>query len=149
MPCNFESIDGELVLIGAPLWDGSESGIGRLFVIDPTTGDHVAAIQHPDPQSLAVFGISAVLDGSIVTVGAWKQNGALANSGEAYIIDWTTGELLATLVPSDGVVDGAFGYRLDRQGSEVFIGAFGFSLLIEPHGFYQISGFLLSLLPFF
>ncbi len=81
-----------------------------------------------DAAAEAYFGISAAIDGDLVLVGAFRDNGAALDSGAAYLFDRNLGGpdawgQLTKFVPSDAAEDDRAGLSVDIRGATVVVGA--------------------------
>jgi hypothetical protein len=107
------------------------NGAGATYVfVEPSTGwadgTETAKLTASDPNVGAFVGSSLSFDGETVVVGA---TGA-AYSGEAYVYmkpagGWTNGTETAKLTPTDGVVNGFFGYSVALSGKTILVGSPG------------------------
>ncbi len=92
------SISGDNILIGAPGVDTGFTNEGRAFVYDIPTGNLVLQINNPDPESLERFADSVDLNGDYALIGSPESNdGGFNDSGAAYVIEVSTGNVIHTL----------------------------------------------------
>jgi len=84
-------------VIGAHFYDATEmtnDNSGRVYVLDPMSGEPVVILENPDPQPDAIlprrFGENIATTGDKIIVGATNS----ASFGFAYAFDGATGELL-------------------------------------------------------
>ena len=119
------------LLVGAPTSDPGESGAGRAYLVDPTTGDVRLTLASPDPQFDARFGaaLAAVPDLSgdgVPDLAVGEPSGdvregdrTLSDAGRVHLYSGADGAYLYTLVspfpdPDSGLFDrgGDFGLRV-------------------------------------
>lgn len=76
-----------------------------------------------DPQSGALLGYSAALDGNRVALGAPRDDTSASDGGVVKVMDTTNGNLLWT-VPNPGPSNGKqFGYAVAMSGNRLVVGA--------------------------
>lgn len=120
------AIDGDLVVVGAPLADSVELDTGLAWVFDALTGERLAILQNPVPDRGANFGASVAIDGDLVVVGAWRDDASgLTDSGSVHVFEARTGAFVATILDPDPVAFGQFGLSVALDGNEVLVGSPG------------------------
>jgi hypothetical protein len=117
------AIDGNLVLIGAHLDDGTGIDVGQAYLFDATTGDLLQTFSDPDPQPGDQFGWTIGLDGNNVLISAFQDDTLGANVGQAYLFDAITGNLLHTFNDPTPTNGDEFGHFLAIEGNHVIVGA--------------------------
>ena len=113
------SLDGDRLLIGAPLDDDPAINVGSAFIYERNkAGQWIqqAKLQASDGDGWRYFGVGAALSGDIAMVGAPKYDG---DTGVVYVFErqadggWLeTGKISA----SDGVGGDVFGGSIDIDG---------------------------------
>ena len=99
--------DGDLVVAGS---NNLTNNVGEVYVFNAGTGDLVSTLTSPAPQSSEVFGEHVAISGNRVVVSArLKDIGTIANVGQAYVFNATTGSLLYTLNLPTPLLNGSFG----------------------------------------
>ncbi len=133
------AIDDDWILAGAMRADGAFADAGAAHAWRRIGGswEHVARLEHPDPQAQDRFGASVAIDadnafGPVVVVGAALDDvDGLANAGSASVLRWSDAdgdgaeawELEQLLVdPSPGIGDN-FGQSVGVAGEVVVVGA--------------------------
>jgi len=127
------AIQGNNVLVGAPLDDTNAPGVGQAYLFDATTGALLQTFDDPTPTQDASFikgdrfGFSVAIDGNLVLVGAPFDDTNGPNVGQAHLFDATTGALLQTFddptpTPSVNLGD-LFGSSVAIDGNLVLVGA--------------------------
>ena len=124
-------IDGDTIVVGAPLPGASGFGGSAAFVFGRDTGGVGAWGQQAElhiPVATAVpeyFGISVAVDGDTVVVGAPDDDGY---AGGAYVFELDEAGSwghAATLGRSDPDVAEGFGYAVDVNGTTAVVGTRG------------------------
>ena len=117
------AIDGDLVLVGAPLDDTQGDGFGQAYLFDATTGALIRTIPEPTPSFADRFGSDVALSGDVAAIGAEFDSTDGSFFGQVHLIDVTTGALLRTLTEAP-VNDGdGFGGAVDFDGERVLVGS--------------------------
>ncbi len=129
------AIDGEVVLIGAPLDDETASNAGAAYVFDRPVGGWEDATESfkllvTDGFAYDEFGTSVSLSGDIAVIGAFhcdiEAEETVTDAGAAYVfrydgIGWVEE---AKLVASDADDSDEFGFAVGVSGSIAVIGAY-------------------------
>jgi len=127
------AISGDTAVVGA--FSDPEGGVdsGAAYVFGRDQGGagqwgQVTKLTASDAAAGARFGVSASLDGDLVVVGAFFDDGAAFESGAAYLFDRNLGGLgawgeITKLVPSDAVAEDRAGYEVGILGDFVVVGA--------------------------
>jgi hypothetical protein len=71
------------------------------------------------------FGYAIDMDNGIIAVGARNDDDNGNDSGSAYLINASTGALIAKLLPNDGAEGDQFGFSIAIQNGVVVVGAPG------------------------
>jgi len=112
------------IAIGAPGEpSGGQAHAGLVSVYSPTTGNYIRTLSDPDPQAGELFGAQVSLNGNLVLVGAPLQNvGGASKSGQAYLFNVATGELIYTL-NTDPKSGAYFGGSVAADSGYLVVGA--------------------------
>ena len=118
-------VDGNLAVGGAPGADANGvSNVGQVLVYDHTSGALLRTLANPYPQSGDRFGHAVAISGTTIVVGNHVDDAGAVDSGQAYVFDALTGDLLHTLTnPTPGPFD-YFGFAVDIEGDRIAIGAY-------------------------
>jgi hypothetical protein len=128
------SINGQTVIVGAD-HDGEggiDSGAAYVYYRDhggPDAWGEVTKLMADDAAAEARFGVSAAIDGDLVVVGAFLDDGgAILDSGSAYLFDRNLGGpdtwgQLTKLVPSDAAEEDHAGTSVAIRGGTVVVGS--------------------------
>ncbi|HNO79902.1 MAG TPA: right-handed parallel beta-helix repeat-containing protein [Phycisphaerae bacterium] len=121
------AINGDTVVIGAPLDDdaGSQSGSAYVFRKDEGTWTQVAKLTAGDAAGGDRFGQAVAIDGAVVVVGAYLDDHFGSNSGAAYVFQETGGNWLQVkkLVGANGMEGDWFGHSVSISGDTIVVGA--------------------------
>ncbi len=113
---------GNNVLVGAPHDDAAGNGTGAVFLFDSSNGNLLRTFLNPTPANEDNFGRAVAAVGNNVLVGDSGDDTFGHDSGAAYLLDGTTGNLLQTFFhPTPTVLDG-FGSVVTAFGEDVLIG---------------------------
>ena len=117
------SIDELDLIIGAPHEDTTGPDSGMVYRFDAASATLLTQIHNPFPASFDEFGTSVSISGNQVAVGALAEVDNAANSGIAYILDVTSGDLVTTLNNPSPQANDHFGESVALFGNRVLIGA--------------------------
>ncbi|GEP41222.1 choice-of-anchor Q domain-containing protein [Brevifollis gellanilyticus] len=122
-------ISGSRVVVGAYFDDatGSNSGIAYVYDLSSGTPTTPTTLNNPSPASNDWFGRSLSVSGSLVVIGAWNDDTGAANTGSAYVYDFSSGTPTTpafTLNNPDLGVGANFSGTVDISGSRVLVAAF-------------------------
>ncbi|MEZ6070466.1 MAG: PEP-CTERM sorting domain-containing protein [Pirellulales bacterium] len=96
---------------------------GAVFSFDAVSGSYHQTIRNPEPGAGDLFGFSIDTRGHYIAVGAVGDSVPTENTGSAYLIDYLTGEVVATFRnPSPDPLD-EFSSHITFVGDNVLIGA--------------------------
>src|SRR6185295_7924306 len=99
-------------VVGAPLADGEQADVGRVYVFERATGNLARTIENPAPAAGDEFGAAVAALGNDVLIGAPLDDALVADTGAAYLFDATTGDLRETFLnPAQGEFD-RFGFAV-------------------------------------
>ena len=127
-------MDGDTMVVGARMDDGSGSNSGSAYVfVKPSTGwtttTEMAKMTASDGAAGDRFGTSVSVGGDTVVVVAYRDDDNGADSGSAYVFvrpsdgEWTTATETAKLTASDGAADDEFGWSVSVDGDTMVVGA--------------------------
>jgi len=125
--CRSVAIQGDSVVIGAPLGDNTAADSGEVFLYHPSTGSMERLSLPNTLVAYDYFGQSVAQDGDYILVGANGQKYGTANdAGIAYLFN-LDGELKRTFHSPEPIASNFFGYSvaLDVDHNRVLIGAYG------------------------
>jgi cysteine-rich repeat protein len=113
------------IVVGAPLADGEQADVGRVYVFERATGNLARTIENPAPAAGDQFGATVAALGNDVLVGAPLDDALAADTGAAYLFDATTGDLRETFLnPAQGEFD-RFGFAVSASSAGLLVGAPG------------------------
>jgi hypothetical protein len=123
--------DGKLI-VGARLDDTNATNAGQAHLYDVSSGNLLRTFDSPSPATNDAFGQDVAIDDDYVLIGEPGHDTMTdPNTGQAYLFDATTGNLLATFenpAPTNaGAVNGFSNFAgdlaLEVDGNHVVIGA--------------------------
>ena len=117
------ALQGNTAVIGAP---GDACGLhscGSVYLFDTTTGAQIGKLQASDGSFNGTFGWSVATDGSLVLVGAPRDDAPAVDSGSAYLFDLSSQTELFKLRPNNGAYADMFGTSVAIDGPTALIGA--------------------------
>ncbi|MEZ4528438.1 MAG: C1 family peptidase [Desulfobacterales bacterium] len=122
------SISGDYAIVGIPKDDtcGKDAGLARIFRYTGSTWEESYDLCSPEPVPFAHFGSSVSLSGDYALVGACRGDGAVHNSGAAYVFK-RSGSFWAnhgTLIANDGKRNDNFGFSVSVSGDTAIVGAY-------------------------
>ena len=122
---------GNLIVVGAFQDDSGNTNTGTVYVYNrssTTPTVPVWTIHNPTPQAQDQFGNAVAISGSLVVIGAFKNDPVAADAGSAYVYDLSsptpTVPILTLDNPEPGIEDW-FGYAVAISGNKVAVGAYG------------------------
>lgn len=133
-PC---SIDGERLLVGAPLDDeaAGNAGAAYLFVRNPGSGvwEQARKLTAPDAEAEDRLGVAVALSGDWALVAAYLEDANGVQAGAAYLFGRNIGGpdqwgFSTKLLASDGATGDLFGTWLALEGDIAVVGAFNADL---------------------
>ncbi|MCA9100435.1 MAG: PEP-CTERM sorting domain-containing protein [Planctomycetales bacterium] len=114
---------GDEVLIAAYRDSELAANSGGVFVFDAVSGSYHRKILNPEPGAGDLFGRSMDVRGHYLAVGASGDDDPVSDTGSAYLIDYITGDVVATFRnPSPDTLD-EFGAHVTFVGDNVLVGA--------------------------
>jgi len=122
---------GNLIIVAAYQDDGGATNAGTVYVYNRTSATPatpVFTIPNPTPQAQDQFGNAIAVSGSILVVGAFKNDAGALDAGSAYVYNLaspTPTVPIMTLDNPEPNADDWFGYSVGISGSLVAIGAYG------------------------
>lgn len=119
------SVNGNRVIVGAPLADyKGKIAAGAAFLYS-TEGVLLEKLQSPNPMTAGYFGWSVSLSNEVVAVGAiYETVGSVHEAGQAYLFNYN-GSLITALSSPNPTKFGEFGLAISAVGSTVVVGAPG------------------------
>ncbi|NOT01132.1 MAG: hypothetical protein HOP29_10940 [Phycisphaerales bacterium] len=125
---NWVSLDGDSMIVGAPLDNdaGTDSGSAYVFVRSGGVWTQEAKITANDAAANDQFGYRVAISGDTVLVGAVQDGDAGMNSGSAYVFvradgSWTQQQKLTA---SDAAAADTFGISVAVDGDTAVVGAY-------------------------
>jgi hypothetical protein len=115
------AVDGNLIVVGAPLDDLGGAEVGVVNVFDATTGARLHTIPNPSPDEGARFGASVAISGSRVVVGAPYS----FHGGSAYVYDLSSATPTVPVVVLDNpnpMGASSFGAAVAISGTKIVVG---------------------------
>ncbi|MDD2790184.1 MAG: FG-GAP repeat protein [Sulfurimonas sp.] len=131
---NSVSIDGDYIVVGAMFEDTSDDNVSRagsayLFKRNSDTDvSQVAKIQASNTEVDAYFGVSVVIDGDYIAVGAYGEDTTASGAGSAYIFKRnsdTNISQIAKIQSDDAESYDNFGISVALDGDYIAVGANG------------------------
>jgi hypothetical protein len=125
------ALSGGFALVGAPVGNGGVANSGSAYLFDATatgaTTDWLVELNASDGAVSDGFGTSVALSGNLAVVGAILGNGAVADSGSAYVFDVTESGILieeqVELNAVGGLLNDNFGSTVALNGNLALVGA--------------------------
>ena len=116
------AISDTKIIASARFVDGTAPNVGSIYIYN-LDGTGEIKVMPTTQYELANFGASIDTNGEIIVVGAPSDyNGSVVRTGSMYIYNMDgTGEI--KINPSDGEVDGWFGFSVKIYGGKIYVGA--------------------------
>jgi len=120
------SIDGDYAVVGAAFNDANGiSGSGAAYIFyrnegGPDNWGQLAKLIASDAGSGDLFGKSVSIHNAYATIGAWVDDGAVSNSGSAYIFSDYTGYSIWASAGPGGSISPSGKVRVIRSSSKTF-----------------------------
>ena len=121
---NAVTLDGDKALVGAHQDDTDAEDSGAAYLFDVNSGNLLQTITNPTPATGDNFGFSVALDGDKALVGAYGDDTGAEDSGEAYLYDVNSGNLLETFINPNPATGDNFGYSVALDGDKALVGAY-------------------------
>lgn len=115
--------DGNTLIIGAPGDDTQSADNGAVYSYDSTTGNLVRTFGNPSAAEGDRFGFAVAISGNQLAVGAPYNDTSFTDSGQAYLFNVGTGDVVQTLLNPTPTAGDLFGFALDLQGDRLLVGA--------------------------
>jgi hypothetical protein len=112
---------GNNVLVGAFCESSLAYRAGAVYLFNGSTGALALTIPNPNPASGDMFGRDVAVLGNNILVGAYHDNGGVADSGAAYLFNGTTGQLLQTFTSPRPAAGDMFGISVKALGNNVLV----------------------------
>ncbi len=120
--------DGDVVVVGSPLADGTHANSGAAYVYRRTAGvwSEDAVLAHEDPQAFDDYGISVDVEGDVIVVGAFFDDGIELDDGSAFVYryDGSTWQQEQKLTASDPAFGDRFGRSVVIEGNWIAVSAY-------------------------
>lgn len=133
------AISEKVALVGAPLGANAAGklGPGHAYTFNAKTGALLREFSSQHPRTDGFFGGSvAILDG-IAVVGAPNENArGVEESGRAYLLNATTGDVIRSLTDPHAAPDGYFGGSVAMSGKNAIVGAQAYTGLGQEYAGY-------------
>jgi hypothetical protein len=127
------AIDGDTIVIGAYFGDGAVGNIGAAYVFEQNEGGadnwgQAAKLTATSGIADDRFGYSVAVDGSIIVIGAPRQDDNGSDAGAAYVFGRNEGGAdnwgqVAMLTATDGMDADWFGWTVGVSGDTILVGA--------------------------
>lgn len=117
------ALEGNHLIVGAPLDDTLASDNGAAYVFNATTGALAQTLTNPSTAAGDQFGFSVAVSSDSVAVGSPYNDQNVSNAGRAYLFNALTGALAQTLIASSNSNDYNLGYSIDIEGNTVVAGS--------------------------
>lgn len=118
------AIDDGILVVGALSDDDLGNDSGSVYLFNAATGEFISKLNGSDSDENDNFGISVAIDGGIIAVGAYRNDGVNNSwSGAAYLLNAADGTEIAKLLPADGAIEDFFGYSIDVNDNIVVVGS--------------------------
>lgn len=104
------AIAGNRIVVGAPWDDTAAISSGRAYLFDTLTGNRIAILANPSPNTDDRFGRGVAISSTVVVVAAYQEGAS--DSGEVYLFDPTTGAYRATIANPSPEANDYFGQML-------------------------------------
>ena len=120
------ALEGNIAVVGAYNDDvqGTDSGAVYVFRFNGSSWARIARLIGSGTAAESCFGHRVLIDGDMIIVGSYKENG---NTGAAYVFrrnGWMWVEE-ARLVPEDAVAGDNIGFDIACYGNQIAVGAIG------------------------
>lgn len=126
-------LDGDTLVVGAPLNDDSQFGSGSVYVFSRNQGGsgnwgQVQELNASDPGNGDEFGFSVDVEGDTILVGAPYDNDQGGDSGSVYLFQRNQGGAdnwgqVAKLTNTTGAAGDEFGFDVAIDGDTAVVGA--------------------------
>jgi len=121
------ALSGTRLVVGAHAEDTAAVNAGKVYVYDwnGTAYVEVAQLTASDAQANDYFGVSVVLSGTRLVVGAHGEDTVGLDAGKVYVYDWngTAYVEVAQLTASDATAYAYFGISVALSGNRLVVGA--------------------------
>ena len=123
------ALHGEYAVVGARAHDvavsgGTRNDAGAVYIFSISSGLELRKVTSSYPEAGAFFGQSVALDGTLLLIGAAREDSpGFIDSGAAYLFDADSGIQIAKLTSPDAVTSGRFGETGALHHGVAIIGA--------------------------
>jgi len=116
------AVTGSIAVIGAYNQGPGGGAPGAVYVIDAISGHEHRIMQPNDIAASDQFGWSVAVSGTTAIVGSRADDDDGTNTGSAYLMDITTGQVIHKLHSSTPVTFQEFGYAVAISGPRAVVG---------------------------
>lgn len=121
-------VDGDVLVVGAPLQDGAYTNSGAAYVHRRQAGvwSEEAKLTSNDPRAQDYYGIAVAVEGDVLVVGAFYDDTLLPDDGSAFVYrhDGNAWQPEQKLTASDPGLGDRFGRSVDVAGEWIAVGAY-------------------------
>lgn len=117
------ALDGNILAVGCPYDDWAGDWSGSVYVYNIETGEELVKFEWKETLPYDTYGIDIDIKGDLLLIGASGESSTYDVAGIAYLMDWTTGDLVHVLKPEDLEEIGKFGQSVGLTDSHAVIGA--------------------------
>lgn len=82
---HFAAIDGNYLIVGAPMDDTKGTNVGQAYLFNVVTGELLYTFDNPSAEIGDAFGHSVWVDGENILIGAWGDDTLGTDVGQAYL----------------------------------------------------------------
>lgn len=133
------AIANGMVVVGARNDDDHGSNSGSAYLFSATTGAQLAKLVPIDGAAGDEFGFAVALEGTVVAIGASRDDDNGVDSGSVYLFDTLSGGQITKLLPNDGAAGHNFGESVDMDNGILATGAHGTGLLSGSAYLFDVS----------
>jgi hypothetical protein len=118
------AVSGNTAIVGVPADDDAGSQSGSAYLFDVANGNQLRKLTASDPEKWDGFGRSVAISGNRAIVGTPADDGAVSQSGSAFLFDVANGNELFKLTASDAAWADEFGRSVAISGNRAIVGAY-------------------------
>ena len=117
------AIVGDRIIVGAPKDDTDGNNTGSVYAFDPSTAGLITRFIDPTPPYSVYLGESVAVSGTVAVFGAPGDGTGGTRHGRAYVVETTTGEMIARLDNPTPNNSDEFGDSVAILGDKVLVAA--------------------------